>query len=289
MESETINVAARARILTEALPYIQKYTGKIVVIKYGGHAMVNEELKLDVMSDIILLSLVGVQVVLIHGGGTEITDVLKKLGVESRFVGGLRYTDETTMNVVKMVLSGKVNKDLVTLIEKLGGSAMGLCGVDGGMIKARKMECPEDLGFVGDVVSVNTAPILSALHHGYIPVIATMGMDEAGNVYNINADTAAAEIAMALQAENMLTLTDILGLMENVSDHSTLIPSVHVDEIDGLISRGVVAGGMIPKLRGLEKALRGGVKKAVMIDGRIPHSILIEMFTNEGIGTLLFA
>lgn len=287
MNQRLIGLSEKAQVLTAALPYIQKYSGKVVVVKYGGHAMVNETLKQSVMSDIILLKLVGVKVVLVHGGGTEISDMLKKLGIESHFVGGLRYTDEDTINVVQMVLAGKVNKDLVTLIGKMGGEAMGLCGVDGKMIRCKKLTASEDLGFVGDIVSIDPAPINSALDNGYIPVIATVGVDDDGTVYNINADIAAAEIAAALQAENIITLTDILGVMRDVNDKTSLIPEIRLNEIDGLIEEGIVSGGMIPKIRSLENAIRRGVKKTVMIDGRTPHSILIEMFSDEGAGTML--
>ncbi|MGI5898674.1 MAG: acetylglutamate kinase [Christensenellales bacterium] len=277
----------RAQVLTAALPYIQKYAGKVVVVKYGGNAMVNDELKEAVMSDIVLLSLVGIKVVLVHGGGPEISGMLNRLGIESKFIDGLRYTDEKTMEVVQMVLSGKTNKDLVSLIGRLGGKAVGLCGIDGGMIKAKKLEGENDLGFVGDITSIETDVIENALKNGYIPVIATVGAGCGGSAYNINADTAATEIASALKAENIITLTDIRGLMRDIRDEKTLIPSVKVSELKGLIESGVISGGMIPKVKGLEKALREGVKKAVMIDGRVPHSILIEMFSNEGIGTMI--
>lgn len=286
MDQRLIGLTEKAQVLTAALPYIQKYSGKIVVIKYGGHAMVNEELKQNVMSDILLLQLVGVKVVLVHGGGTEITDTLEKLHIESHFINGLRYTDESTIGVVQMVLAGRVNKDLVTLIGKMGGDALGLCGIDGKMIRCKK-HAAQDLGYVGDIVSVNSKPILTALENGYLPVIASLGVDDEGTVYNINADTAAAEIATALQAENIITLTDILGVMRDIRDKTSLIPEIRLNEIDLLVEQGVVSGGMIPKIRGLEKAIRKGVKKTVMIDGRTPHSILIEMFSDEGAGTML--
>lgn len=288
MDEKLITDSMKADILIAALPYIQKYYGKTVVVKYGGNAMIDPELKKDVMSDIILLTLVGVKIVLIHGGGPEISSLLGKLGIESRFVNGLRYTDNDTAEVVQMVLAGKTNKDLVSLVEVCGGKAVGLCGIDGGMIKAKKVDDGvNDYGFVGDIVSVDPAPIKKILEENYIPVIATVGTDEKGQVYNINADTAAAEIAAALGAENIITLTDIPGLMRDVNDKNSLIPEIHVDEIDTLIESGVIYGGMIPKVRSLEVAVRAGVKKAVMIDGRVPHSILIEMFSNEGIGTLM--
>lgn len=277
--------ALKARVLTAALPYIQKYYGKTIVVKYGGNAMVHPDLKKAVMSDIILLTLVGINVVLVHGGGPEISGMLKRLDIPSKFVDGLRYTDEQTVEVVQMVLSGKTNKDLVSLIGQLGGKAIGMCGIDGGMIQAKKLE--GDYGYVGDITEINVAPINHAIHHGYIPVIATVGTDAEGNVYNINADTAAAEIATALQAENIITLTDIRGLLRDVNDDESLISHITVDEVQGLVDEGIISGGMIPKVQGLEKAVREGVKKAVMIDGRIEHSILIEMFSDEGIGTMI--
>ncbi len=287
MDERLLELTRKAEVLTAALPYIQKYSGKIVVIKYGGHAMINPELKENVMRDILLLKMVGVKIVLVHGGGTEISEMLKKLAIPSHFVNGLRYTDAQTIDVVQMVLAGKVNKDLVTLIGKLGGEALGLSGMDGKMIQCKKHCGNEDLGLVGDIVSVCTAPIISALNNGYIPVISTVGVDGEGQVYNINADTAAAEIATALQAENILTLTDILGVMRDVNDKNSLIPEIRLDEIDSLIAEGIVSGGMVPKIRSLENAIRRGVHKAVMIDGRTPHAILIEMFSDEGVGTML--
>lgn len=288
MDKNFITDSMKADVLIAALPYIQKYYGKTVVVKYGGNAMIDPELKKAVMNDIILLTLVGIKIVLIHGGGPEISSLLGKLGIESKFVNGLRYTDKDTAEVVQMVLAGKTNKDLVSLVEVCGGKAVGLCGIDGGMIKAKKVEDGmNDYGFVGDIVSIDSAPIKKVLEENYIPVIATVGTDENGQVYNINADTAAAEIAASLGAENIITLTDIPGLMKDVNDKNSLIPEIHVDEINSLIESGIIYGGMIPKVRSLEVAVRSGVKKAVMIDGRIPHSILIEMFSNEGIGTLM--
>ena len=281
-----ISVNLQAQVLTAALPYIQKYTGKIVVIKYGGNAMINPELKQAVMSDIVLLALTGIRVVLVHGGGPEISQMLGKLGIESKFIGGLRYTDEQTAQVVQMVLAGKTNKDLVSLIGVCGGHALGLCGIDGGMINVKKLEAEQDLGFVGDITGIDTKLIDNALANGHIPVIATVGTDEHGQVYNINADTAAAEIAAALGAENLITLTDIRGLLRDVKDDSSLIPSVKLHEVQGLIDEGVISGGMIPKIKSCAKAIESGVQKAVMIDGRIEHSILIEMFSDEGIGTM---
>lgn len=284
--SGNISTNMQAKVLSSALPYIQKYTGKIVVVKYGGNAMVNPELKKAVMSDIVLLSLIGIRVVLVHGGGPEITETLKALGKESKFIGGLRYTDADTAEVVQMVLSGKTNKDLVSLIGQCGGKALGMCGIDGGMIKCRKLDNGTDLGFVGEIINIDPQPIANALYSRYIPVIATVGTDASGQVYNINADTAAAEIAAALGAENLIALTDIRGLMRDVNDPDSMIPEVLVSEIPSLIEQGIISGGMIPKVKSCVSALDNGVKKAVMIDGRIEHSILIEMFSDEGIGTL---
>lgn len=274
----------KAKVLTAALPYIQKYAGKTVVVKYGGNAMIHADLKKAVMSDIILLSLVGIHVVLVHGGGPEISGMLKKLDIPSRFVDGLRYTDEETAQVVQMVLAGKTNKDLVSLIGQLGGKAIGLCGIDGGMIKAKKIQ--GDYGFVGEITQINIEPIIQSIEGGYIPVIATVGTDCKGQTYNINADTAAAEIAAALKAENIITLTDIRGLLRDISDDTSLIPVVKIDELEKLMNDGIISGGMIPKVKSLEKSVLSGVEKAVMIDGRIEHSILIEMFSDEGIGTM---
>ena len=283
MEDMNMN-SLKAKVLTAALPYIQKYNGKTIVVKYGGNAMINPMLKKAVMSDIILLKLVGINIVLVHGGGPEISGMLKRLDIPSKFVDGLRYTDEETVEVVQMVLSGKTNKDLVSLIGQLGGKAIGMCGIDGGMIQAKKLD--GDYGFVGDITHINTEPIENAIAHGYIPVIATVGTDLEGNVYNINADTAAAEIATALQAENIITLTDIRGLLLDVNDPDSLISNVTSKDIPKLMEDGIISGGMIPKIKGLDKAVNSGVKKAVMIDGRIEHSILIEIFSDEGIGTM---
>lgn len=278
---------ARAQVLIDALPYIQKYNNKIVVVKYGGNAMTNNELKDAVMNDIVLLSLVGIRVVLVHGGGPEINDMLRRLGIESRFVNGLRYTDEATIDVVKMVLAGKVNKELVQLLAQHKGSAVGLCGIDGKMLMAKKAVSPDgqELGFVGDIERVNTKPILDALNNGNIPVIATVATDEQGNTYNVNADTAAARIAAELGAENLILMTDIAGLLRDKDDPSTLIPSVNVSEVPFMKRQGIISGGMIPKIDCCVEAVRRGVKKTAIIDGRVPHSILIEILSNEGIGT----
>lgn len=277
----------KSQVLIDALPYIQKYNNKILVIKYGGNAMTNKELKDAVMTDIVLLSLVGVKVVLVHGGGPEISDMLGKLGIESRFVNGLRYTDEATVDVVKMVLAGKVNKELVQLLTQHKGSAVGLCGIDGGMLMAEKKTTDDgqDLGFVGEITKVNTKPILDALANGNVPIIATVAADEEGNTYNVNADTAAARIAAELGAENLILMTDIAGLLRDKDDPSTLIPEVNVSEVPFLKMQGIISGGMIPKIDCCVEAVRRGVNKTVIIDGRVPHSILIEILSNEGIGT----
>jgi acetylglutamate kinase len=276
-----------AQVLVHALPYIQKYSNKTVVVKYGGNAMINEKLKDAVMSDLVLLSLVGIRVVLVHGGGPEISEMLKKIGKENRFVSGLRYTDKETMEIVQMVLAGKVNKDLVRHLHQDGGRALGLCGLDGGMIKARKLcETGVDLGLVGDITSIDTSPIEDALSHGYIPVIATMASGENGVVYNINADTAAARIAAALKAETLILLTDTRGLLRDKDDESTLIPVVNVSDVPNLVRQGIISGGMIPKVECCVEAVRRGVKQANIIDGRMLHSIMVEMFSDEGIGTM---
>ncbi len=284
---EKLLIEQRAEVLTQALPYIQKYYDKVIVVKYGGNAMLSDELKDAVMGDIMLLSLVGVKVVLVHGGGPEITDMLGKIGKKSEFVGGLRVTDKETMEVVQMVLAGKVNKNLVNLLQLKGGKAIGLCGVDGHMIKAKKID--ERLGFAGEVESVNVEPILDLLEKGYVPVISTVGCDDEGNTYNVNADTAAARIAGELKAECLLSMTDIVGLLRDKDDPSTLIPKVYVSDAPKLIRDGVISGGMIPKINCCIEAIRRGVKKVFIIDGRVPHSILIEMLTDEGIGTMFLS
>lgn len=289
-EEQTMEISNsdKAQVLAQSLPYIQKYYNKVVVVKYGGNAMKSEELKQAVMSDIVLLSLVGIKVVLVHGGGPEISEMLKKIGKESRFVNGLRYTDAETAEIVQMVLAGKVNKSLVALLKKHGGRAIGLCGMDAGMFTCKKHETGEDIGFVGDIVDIDTKLIEDSLDNGYIPVIATVGCDEEGNVYNINADTAAASIAAALRAENVILMTDIRGLLRDKDDESTLMPEVSVSEVPYLISQGIISGGMIPKIECCVEAVRRGVKKSVIIDGRIPNSILIEMLSDAGIGTMFY-
>jgi len=280
-----ISNSIRSQVIIDALPYIQEYNNKIVVIKYGGNAMTNEDLKDAVMKDIVLLSLVGVKVVLVHGGGPEINEMLDKVGIESKFIGGLRYTDAETVDIVQMVLAGKVNKGLVSLLQQHKGNALGLCGADGQMLLAEKIKGEVDLGYVGEIVNVNTKPILDALDNGYIPVIATVASGEDGQVYNINADTAAARIASSLKAENLILMTDIVGLLENKDDDTTLIPAVQVSEVPYLKKQGIISGGMIPKIDCCVEAVRRGVKKTSIIDGRVPHSILIELLSNEGVGT----
>ncbi len=274
----------RAEILIQALPYIQKYKDKIVVVKYGGNAMLNDDLKEAVMGDIALLSLIGIKVVLVHGGGPEITEMLGKIGKKSEFVNGLRVTDKESVEVVQMVLAGKVNKNLVNLLESKGGKAIGLCGIDGHMIKAKKAD--ERLGFVGEVTDVNVAPILDVLSMGYIPVVSTVGYDDENNVYNINADTVASRLAGELKAESLISMTDIVGLLRDKNDPSTLIPKVYVSDAPKLMRDGVISGGMIPKVNCCIEAIRRGVHKVFIIDGRIPHSILIEVLTDEGVGTM---
>ena len=276
--------AQRAQVLIHALPYIQKYTGKILVIKYGGNAMISDHLKDAVMGDIVLLSLIGVKVVLVHGGGPEISEQLKKIGKESVFVDGLRVTDDETMDTVQMVLAGKTCKNLVSLLQTKGGKAMGLCGIDGGMIKA--VQADKRLGKVGKITEINVDPILDVLDKGYIPVISTVGYDGAGNIYNINADTAAARIAGALKAESLFTMTDIAGILRDKNDPSSLIHKIYVSDAPALMKEGIISGGMIPKVDCCVEAIRRGVKRVFIIDGRVPHSILIEALTDEGIGTM---
>ena len=281
-----INNDTRAKILSDALPYIQQYTNKTVVVKYGGNAMTNENLKQAVMSDIVLLSTVGIKIVLVHGGGPEINAMLNKTGKESKFVNGLRYTDKETMDIVQMVLCGKVNKDLVELLHQNNGKALGLCGLDGHMIEAEMLD--EQLGYVGEITKINTDIITKTLENGYIAVISTVASSKDGSaVFNINADTAAARIAAELKAENLILMTDIIGLLENKDDENTLIHTLGVSEVPYLKRQGIVSGGMIPKVDCCVEAVRRGVKKSNIIDGRIPHSILIELLTNEGAGTMI--
>lgn len=281
----------RAQVLIEALPHIQKYYGKTVVVKYGGNAMINETLKDAVIHDIVLLSLVGVRVVVVHGGGPEISGMLKKIGKQSEFVNGLRYTDRETMDIVQMVLCGKVNKDLVSLLGNAGGAGVGLSGMDGGLFQAvRKIDADgTDYGYVGNIVKVNPEPVVDMLEHGYIPVVSTvaLGVDDDIN-YNINADLAAAKLAVALQAEKLILLTDVRGLLMDRHDENTLLPEVKVSAVPKLIKDGIIAGGMIPKVDCCVEAVREGVRQANIQDGRVEHSILIELFSNQGVGTMFY-
>lgn len=279
-----ITNAERASVLVHALPYIKLYSGKIVVIKYGGSAMIDEKLKNMVMKDIVLLSLIGVKVVLVHGGGPEITSLLNKIGKESVFVDGLRVTDKETADVVQMVLAGKVNKSLVNHIGVKGGNAIGLSGLDSRILEAKVKD--ERLGYVGSITKVNTTPILDLLEKGYIPVISTVACDDKGNVYNVNADTAAARIAIELQAESLISMTDTCGILRDKDDPSTLIPCIKTGEAQPLIDAGIIAGGMIPKTECCVDAVKRGVKRVFIIDGRVPHSIIMEMLTDEGLGTM---
>lgn len=285
MIQKTFSNAERAEVLTQALPYIKRYTGKIVVVKYGGNAMVNPDLKQQVMDDVVLLWLIGVKVVLVHGGGPEITSMMDKLGKKPEFVDGLRVTDKETVDIVQMVLAGKVNKTLVTMLEKRGGNAIGLCGMDGKLIEAKIKN--EKLGYVGEVTKINIGPVTDILEKGYIPVISTLGCDADGNAYNINADTAAAHIAGALGAERFILMTDIAGILKDKNDPSTLIPEISLSEADKLSETGIISAGMIPKVQCCVTAIREGVKNVVIMDGRVPHSILMELLTNEGAGTLV--
>ncbi len=278
--------AQQAQTLVEALPYIQKFTGKTIVVKYGGNAMISDDLRKAVMSDIILLSLVGIRVAVVHGGGPEISDMLKKIGHQSKFVDGLRYTDETTMDVVQSILCGKVNKNLVAQLNRLGGRAIGLCGMDGQLFQAEQLD--EKYGLVGKITGVNPDPVENALMNGYIPVVSTVaqGMD-ADTAYNINADTAAAKLAEALHAEKLILLTDVRGLLRDPQDEETLIHVLHTYDVPELVAQGVISGGMIPKMQCCVDAINGGVERVHILDGRIPHSILIELLSDRGIGTML--
>ncbi|MBQ8623360.1 MAG: acetylglutamate kinase [Oscillospiraceae bacterium] len=284
MHTELTNIE-RAEILTEALPYIKRYTGKTVVVKYGGNAMINEELKQQVMEDIVLLWLIGIKVVLVHGGGPEINEMMQKLGKEAVFVDGLRVTDKDTVDIVQMVLAGKVNKTLVNLLEKKGGKAIGISGMDGRLIEAEIKD--ERLGYVGNIKKINIAPVTDLLQKGYIPVISTLGCDREGNTYNINGDTAAAHIAGALEAERLIMMTDIAGILRDKDDPSTLITEVKVSEAKSLYDEGVISGGMIPKVECCIEAIEHGVNNVIIMDGRVPHSILMELLTDEGAGTMV--
>jgi len=277
--------AERAEVLTQALPYIKKHTGKIVVIKYGGNAMINEQLKQQVMEDIVLLWLIGVKVVLVHGGGPEINDLMDKLGKKPQFVDGLRVTDKETVDIVQMVLAGKVNKTLVNLLEMKGGKAMGISGMDGRLIESEIKD--ERLGYVGKITKVHITPVLDLLEKGYIPVVSTIGCDKQGNAYNINGDTAAAFIAGALGAQRLIMMTDIDGILRDKDDPSTIIPHLTINEIEKLKGEGIISGGMIPKVDCCIEAIHKGVKNVVIMDGRVPHSILMELLTDEGAGTMV--
>ena len=279
--------AERAEVLTQALPNIRKYNGKIVVVKYGGNAMVNETLKQQVMEDIVLLRLIGVRVVLVHGGGPEITDLMDKLGKKPTFVDGLRVTDAETVEIAQMVLAGKVNKTLVGLLEMKGGRAIGLSGIDGHLIEAKQKD--ERLGYVGEITGVNIAPVTDLMEKGYIPVISTLGCDREGHTYNINGDTAAAHIAGALGAERLIMMTDIAGILRDKDDPTTLIPELTIGEADELFKSGVISGGMIPKVQCCVEAIHDGVERVIIMDGRVPHSILMELLTDEGAGTMVKA
>lgn len=283
-----MEVSKRAQVLVQALPYIQKYAGETVVVKYGGNAMLNEELKSAVMSDIVLMQLVGINVVLVHGGGPEISTMLNKIGKKSEFKNGLRVTDDETIDIVQMVLAGKVNKSLVQLLENHGGKAIGLCGLDGRMLMAEKIITGDDLGFVGEITEVNAEPIRNVIEKGYVPIIATVAGGYKGEVYNVNADTAAAQIAAKLGAKKLILMTDIRGLLRDKDDESTIISVVNVSEVPSLKREGIISGGMIPKIDCCVEAVRQGVSRAHIIDGRIPHSILIELFSDEGIGTMFY-
>ena len=274
----------RAQVLSEALPHIQSYNGKTVVVKYGGNAMINEQLKMSVMRDIVLLNLIGVRVVLVHGGGPEISEMLKRVGKETVFVDGLRYTDEETAEIVRMVLAGKINKSLVNILESIGGKALGLCGIDGHMMKCGKAD--ERLGYVGRIVAMDTKVITDALDNGYIPVVSTVGYDDEGHIYNVNADTASAVIAGALGATSLILMTDTKGVLRDKDDESSLIEKVWVSDIPSFIKQGIISGGMIPKIECCREAIRRGVEKVFIIDGRVEHSILVETLSDRGIGTM---
>ncbi len=275
----------RAEVLTQALPYIRQYNGKVVVVKYGGNAMINQTLKEQVMEDIVLLHLIGVKVVLVHGGGPEISDMMNKLGKESTFVNGLRVTDKETVDIAQMVLAGKINKSLVNYLEIKGGKSMGVSGIDGMLIEAKIKD--EKLGYVGEITNINIGCVEDLLNNNYIPVISTIACDKEGNVYNVNADTAAARIAGALNAERLIMMTDIAGILKDKDDPSTLIPQISVSQAKSLFDEGVISGGMIPKVKCCIDAIGHGVKNVIIMDGRIPHSILMEILTDEGAGTMV--
>ncbi|MCQ1528245.1 acetylglutamate kinase [Lutispora saccharofermentans] len=278
----------KAEILAKALPYMQQHKGKTIVVKYGGNAMINQSLKEAVINDLVLMKCIGINLVVVHGGGPEINDLLKRINKESKFINGLRYTDKETMDIVQMVLAGKINKDLTAMIYKKGGKAIGLCGVDGNMLQAKKLEADDDLGFVGEISKVDTDIINSSINAGYIPVISSIALGEdKETVYNINADTAASSIASSLNAEKLILLTDVPGILTDPSDPSTLISQLDLNGISQLTSNGVLTGGMIPKVKCCSDAIKAGVKGAHIIDGRVKHSLLLELFTDEGIGTMI--
>ncbi len=289
LDERNLNNAEWADVLIEALPYFKQWVGKVVVVKYGGNAMLNEELKNAVMQDIVLLNTIGIRVVLVHGGGPEINGMLERVGKESKFINGLRATDKETMEIVQMVLAGKLNKDIVGILLQQGGKAVGLCGVDSGLIRAKKLETTEDLGYVGEVTDVNPKIIETLLEQDFIPVVSTIALGENGDYerYNINADTAAAKIAVALKAEKFIQLTNVPGILRNIDDPSSLIQRITKQAIPSMIATGIVSSGMIPKVECCLEALNGGVRRTHIIDGRVPHSLLIEMFSDRGIGTML--
>ena len=279
-----IGKEAQAEVLLEAMPYIEKYQNKILVIKYGGNAMIDDDLKWSVMRDLTILRFVGIKVVLVHGGGPEISQTLKRMGIESRFVNGLRYTDEETAEVVRMVLAGKVNKELVHMLGAMGAKSMGICGIDGNMLLCEKES--EELGFVGKIIRVKADIIVDALNAGYLPVISTVGYDDEGAIYNVNADTAASAIAGELQAESLILMTDIRGLLRDKNSEESLIKKVYVSDIPSLVKDGVISGGMIPKVHCCKDAIRNGVNRVFITDGRVKHSILLELLSDEGLGTM---
>ena len=283
-----MDTSKRAKVLIQAMPYIKKYTGETIVVKYGGNAMINEDLKSAVMSDLVLMQLVGINVVLVHGGGPEINAMLDAVGKESRFENGMRVTDKETIDIVQMVLAGKVNKSLVQLLESHGGKALGFCGLDGRLLMAEKLVSSVDLGYVGEIKEVNPAPLNNAMQNGYIPIVATVAGGYDGNVYNINADLAAAQIAAKLGAKKLILMTDIIGLLRDVNDDESLISVVNVSEVPMLKRDGIIKGGMIPKIDCCVEAVRNGVNRAHIIDGRLEHSILLELFSDEGIGTMFY-
>ncbi|QSW21436.1 acetylglutamate kinase [Clostridium gasigenes] len=284
-----LNHTEHTRVLMQALPYIQKLYGKTIVVKYGGNAMISEELRETVINDIILMKCIGIEPIVVHGGGPDISKFLNRIGEKSEFINGLRYTDENTIDIVQMVLGGKVNKDLVKLIEKSGGKAIGICGIDGSLLKAKKLITEDDLGYVGEITSVNTDILKMAMSSGYIPVVGSIALGEDdNNLYNINADTCAAKIASSLKAEKLILLTDVPGVMIDPSDENSLLSVLRLHEVPKLLHDKVIKGGMIPKIDCCVESVRMGVKRAHIIDGRVPHSIILELLSNEGIGTMIY-